>query len=115
MVLMESVQYSKADLSVDKKRDIFPDLLFASYRKLIQGQAGIKSVVFAELRQEVALSAYTGHSIIITRNQFDILIKELRFITDSYRFMFGRPMGAEEELLQIGNESYETIAIEVES
>jgi len=108
---LDTLQWARTDLEPTSKNDFFGGYLLGGYRKLVRHQSGIRSIGIEDLRQEVAVSAYTGDSAIITGNQFDDLLRGMPNITTEYVITFGRSMGPEERLFVLGGRYYETISI----
>jgi len=108
---LDDVRQTRADLDVSGKHDYFKNFLFAGYSILAQGQPGLRSVDIEELREKVAVLAYRDKSSIITKDQFDILLRSMSHITNEYVITFGRSMGPEENLFVLDDNYYETISI----
>jgi hypothetical protein len=101
-------------LDVSGKQEYFKNFLFAGYKILAQGQPGVRSVDIEELREKVAVLAYGDKSYIITKDQFDILLRSMPHITDEYVITFGRSMGPEENLFILDGNYYQTISIRLD-
>jgi len=111
-ISLENKAYESAekDLKVDPKRPFFKDTLFTKYKTFpYQETAGIVDI--ATLREQVALSYYREHNMILTELQFDELLRELPMITDNYVISLGQPMGAEEKLFFFKGNYYRTLSI----
>lgn len=111
-ISLENKAYEDAerDLKVDPKRPFFKDKLFTGYKTLsYQETAGVVDI--AILREQVALSYYREHNMILTEMQFDELLRELPLVTSSYVISLGQTMGAEEKLFFFKGNYYRTLSI----
>jgi len=110
----ERLRQAQADLDITSKRRSFKRLLFTASSELIQHQSGVRSVDMDEVRERVATLAYKEESFIITKDQFDTLLREIPHITEDYAITFGRSMGPEENLFVLDGRYYQTISIRFE-
>jgi hypothetical protein len=111
-ISLENKAYEDAekDLKIDLKRPFFKDKLFTIYKTLsYQETAGIVDI--ATLREQVALSYYREHNMILTEAQFDELLRELPLVTNNYVISLGQTMGAEEKLFFFKGNYYRTLSI----
>lgn len=54
---------------------------------------------------------YARHNLIVTEEQFDELLRGVKFATDDYIISLGRAMGAEEKLFKHEDNYYRTVSI----
>lgn len=101
----------RKDTDSGQKREPFATALLNTYNNVARENLGVRTVEIEELRRAMATDAYVSQNSILTEKQFDDLLRQMPKITDKYTIAFGRSMGAEEKLLQIGNEYYQTISI----
>ena len=111
-ISLEDKGYEEAEkeLKIDPKRPFFKDKLFTIYKSLSYRETtGIIDIT--TLREQVALSYYKEHNMILTEMQFDELLRELPQVTNDYVISLGQPMGAEEKLFFLKGNYYRTLSI----
>jgi hypothetical protein len=110
--VQESLETTIKDLQFEEKEPLFIEILLASFSSLHRyGTSGIVDI--ADLRSKVAHEYLARKQLIVTRSQFDQLLRRAPKITDTYIITFGQPMGSEEELFTFKGNYYRTINIKL--
>ncbi|MDP2946770.1 MAG: hypothetical protein Q8N88_01520 [Nanoarchaeota archaeon] len=107
---IEKYSSIKKDLDIEIKKDHFIKILMDSFIK-IKNKEKYEMIDITELRKEVAMIYLNNYSMVLTENQFDLLLRKIPKITNSYIITFGQPIGSEEKLFEFKGNFYRTINI----
>lgn len=80
---------AEGDLDIDSKKTEFKKVLFEEYKKLV---SNINLVDIVDLREKVALE-FLSKNKILTEDQFDALLKNIKPVTKDYIISFGSSIG----------------------
>jgi hypothetical protein len=106
----ENCKRAESELNLLPSLPSFREILFKMYRSLpLNETAGMVDIPL--LRQQVAISYYNKHNVILTESKFDKLLGNLPLVTDEYIVSLGQPMGAEEKLFHYKGNYYRTLSI----
>jgi|GEM_PF-1102485 len=107
---IQVINQAKADLQIDEtKESQFVNILLKSFATVNRyGKSGMVDI--NEIRNKVGLE-YLKNNMILTKQQFDELLRKSQKITDQYIITFGQPMGSEEQLFDYRGKYYRTINI----
>ena len=97
---------SLADLNINSKKAEFKNILFEEYKKLV---SNVNMVDIVDLREKVALCFLLKNKI-LTEDQFDTLLKNIKPITKDYIISFGSSIGTGKPF-KYENNYYGTISI----
>jgi hypothetical protein len=104
----------REDTEAEVKKAVFESFLFNIYRNVVQANYGIPTVEIEEVRRAMAKYAYETERAILTGQQFDELLRRFPKTDKEYTIAFGRSMGAEEKLLKLGDNYYQTMYVRFE-
>lgn len=106
------VSYTRAlnDADYLRKKALFAKLIRQVYIRLVERSRGMQSQPIEELRAEMAIEMLDRQRRILTERQFDALLLLFPKTDPNYLIAFGRPMGADEKLFQVGDKFYQTIS-----
>ena len=106
----EVINQAQLDLKInDIKGSQFVKTLLKTFPSLNDyGASGMVDI--DEMRSKVGLE-YLNNKIILTKRQFDELLRKSPKITNEYIITFGQPMGSEEQLFEYRGKYYRTINI----
>jgi hypothetical protein len=110
-VSVETMKHVEQDLDLSTKKTEFEKIFFEAYKSIFKKQENIPIVDIPDIRAEVASVFYDKHNLVVTENQFDELLRSIKFATDNYIVSLGRAMGAEEKLLVYEGSYYRTISV----
>jgi len=99
------------DLDINTKKDEFEKVFFEAYKSILKKQGNIPIIDIPDIRTEVVTAFYARHNLIVTEEQFDELLRGVKFATDDYIISLGRAMGAEEKLFKHEDNYYRTVSI----
>ncbi len=102
---------AEKDLDITIKKDKFEKVFFDAYKSIFKKRENVPIVDITEIRAEVASTFYTKYNLIVTENQFDDMLRSIKFATDKYIISLGRAMGAEEKLFRHEDNYYRTLSI----
>jgi len=107
----ESIQQVLLDIDVKSKNlNAFKEYFFNSYFELAKDSAGVVDV--EDLREKVSLKMLEKY-LILTENQFDIMLGNIPFETSKYIISLGKPMHARSKLFEYGADYYGTIFVKL--
>jgi hypothetical protein len=107
----ENLQQVLLDIDVKSKNlDAFKKYFFDSYFGLAKDSAGVVDI--EDLREKVSLKMLEKY-LILTENQFDIMLSNIPFETSEYIISLGKPMHARNKLFKYGDNYYRTIFVKL--
>ena len=99
------------DLDISSKKHKFVKGFFEAYKSIFKKQGNIPIIDIPDIRTEVITGFYEKYNLIVTEQQFDELLRGIKFATDDYIISLSRAMGAEEKLFKYEDNFYRTISI----
>ena len=109
----ELLSQVEKDLNISTKKDKFEKVFFEAYKSIFKKQENVPIVDIPDIRTEVAIAFYTSHNLIVTEDQFNEMLRGIKFATNDYIISLGRAMGAEEKLFKYDDNYYRTISIRI--
>lgn len=107
----EKLQQVLIDIDVRSKNiDDFKKYFFDFYFELAKNSAGVVDI--ADLREKVSLKMIEEY-MILTEDQFDIMLRKIPFETDEYIISLGKPMHARDKLFRYRDSFYRTIFLKI--
>jgi hypothetical protein len=106
--LRQTVEDTNANF---KNSDIFKKYFLNSYLGLSNKSAGVVDII--DLREVVSIKMLREEKMILTEAQFDGMLRETPFETETYLISFGKPMGAQEKLFQYKGSYFKTVFIKI--
>ncbi|MBM3254630.1 MAG: hypothetical protein FJZ16_10275 [Candidatus Omnitrophica bacterium] len=96
---------------IEEKIGRFKELFFDAYNLIFKKQENVPIVDIADIRQAVSQRFYEVQKLVLTEEQFDVLLRKIPFATDEYIISLGRAMGAEEKVFEYEKNYYRTLSI----
>jgi len=115
-VKTDNLESAQKDIDPQPKSSFFQKFFLAGYKQVTQLSKGTHTVEIEEVRRVVAEMVLEKKGAILTGRQFDHLLRSsMQMTTKRYMVSFGRSMGADEGLFELGGKYYKTVSIRFNS